>query len=146
MDILPPSMVLAQSAEESGWGTSRFAREGNALFGQRIWAGTNGMKPRLRPRGERFLVRSFNNLLDGVWAYAFNLNTHPAYADFRAARSSLRLNGGGIEGLKLIGKLGNYSERGEGYIRSIENIIRVNQFEEFDGAKLLHLNALPRPF
>jgi len=136
VDILPTSMVLAQSAEESGWGTSRFAREGNALFGQRIWSGTNGMKPRLRPRGERFLVRSFNNLLDGVWAYAFNLNTHSAYVEFRAARRNMRLTGSVVGGLKLISKLENYSERGEEYVRTIEKIIKVNQLEQFDGARL----------
>lgn len=137
VDIVPASLALAQSAEESGWGTSRFAHEGNALFGQRVWRSATGMKPRLRPKGEKFLVRSFNNLLESVWAYAFNLNTHPAYIDFRAARRNLRLAGEDVVGLKLISKLGNYSEKGQEYVRKIENIIKLNQLEQFDGARLL---------
>ena len=103
------------------------------------------MKPRLRPRGEKFLVRSFDNLLESVWAYAFNLNTHPAYIDFRAARRNLRLAGEDVVGLKLITKLGNYSETGEEYVRKIENIIKLNQLEQFDGAKLLRSKESPGP-
>ena len=146
VDIVPVSMALAQSAEESGWGTSRFAHEGNALFGQRVWRSATGMIPRLRPRGEKFLVRSFNNLLESVWAYALNLNTHPAYIDFRVARRNLRLAGEDVVGLKLIGKLGNYSEKGEEYVRKIENIIKLNQLEQFDGARQLNSNQSPVPF
>ena len=146
VDIVPASMALAQSAEESGWGTSRFAHEGNALFGQRVWRSATGMIPRLRPRGEKFLVRSFNNLLESVWAYAFNLNTHPAYIDFRAARRKLRLAGEDVVGLKLIGKLGNYSEKGEEYVSKIKKIIKLNQLEQFDGARLLNSKQSPVPF
>lgn len=139
VDVVPPSLALAQSAEESGWGTSRFAREGNALFGQRIWTKSDdaaGIVPAKRPEGERFRVRAFNHLIDGVKSYARNLNTHFAYAAFREARAAMRLSGETLNGIDLAHALKSYSTRGEDYIKTLQTIIRINDLTRFDGARL----------
>jgi Bax protein len=138
VDIIPPSLALAQSAEESGWGTSRFAREGNALFGQRTWRSTTGLVPENREEGKKFKVRAFDHLLDGVKAYARNLNSHPYYSEFRERRTAMRQsNDQTIDGMKLVATLIRYSERGEDYIATIQNLIRINRFTAFDDTKLL---------
>ncbi len=138
VDIIPPSLALAQSAEESGWGTSRFAREGNALFGQRTWRSSTGMVPKKREEGKKFKVRAFNHLLDGVKAYARNLNTHSSYREFRDRRAAMRkVTDKSIDGMKLAETLSSYSERGADYIAAIKNLIRTNQFSAFDDTKLL---------
>jgi Bax protein len=133
VDIIPPSLAIAQAAEESGWGTSRFAREGNALFGQRVYKpGRTGIIPKERGAGKSFRVRSFDQLIDCVKAYAHNLNSHSAYNDFRNARSKLRAEDGEINGYGLAGALLRYSERGKDYIDTIRLIIRANRLEVFD--------------
>lgn len=134
VDIVPPSLALAQAAEESGWGTSRFARRGKALFGQRVYRGTGGMVPLDRPKGETFRVRAFDNVLDGVRAYLHNLNTHFAYEGFRRARATMRRRGR-IDGYGLTGLLWNYSERRGAYLNSIRTIMRVNGFHVLDRAQ-----------
>ena len=137
VDIIPPSLAIAQAAEESGWGTSRFAQEGNALFGQRAYeAHRGGIVPKDRPEGKKFKVRAFDHLIDGVKAYVHNLNSHSAYEDFRGLRASLRADIGHIDGYALAGSLLRYSERGEDYIKTIRLIIRVNALQVFDGARL----------
>ena len=93
VDIVPPSLAVAQAAEETGWGTSRFVRSGNALFGERTYKGKDGMVPRRIPPGDKFRIRRFGQLLAAVDAYVSNLNTHPAYAGFRARRSEMRADG-----------------------------------------------------
>jgi len=135
IDIVPPSLALAQGAEESGWGTSRFARMGNAVFGQRTFKG-EGMVPKERAPGERFAVRAFNALEASVRAYVWNLNTHPAYADFRAARAAMRAEGRALDGADLAGALTRYSERGEAYVDTIRIIMRANRLDQFDDARL----------
>ena len=121
VDIIPPSLALAQSAEESGWGTSRFAREGNALFGQRTWNSATGLVPQKREEGKTFKVRAFDHLLDGVQAYAHNLNVNLFYKEFREKRAEMRVSGSGtIEGIKLARTLSRYSERGSEYIKTIQ--------------------------
>ena len=138
VDIIPPSLALAQSAEESGWGTSRFAREGNALFGQRTWHSTTGLVPEKREEGKKYKVRAFDHLLDGVKAYARNLNAHPYYREFRERRAEMRKSvDQTIDGMKLVPTLTRYSERGEDYIATIQELIRFNQFTVFDETKLL---------
>jgi len=138
VDIIPPSLALAQSAEESGWGTSRFAREGNALFGQRTWRSTTGLVPEKREEGKKFKVRAFDHLLDGVKAYARNLNAHPYYREFRERRAAMRKSvDQTIDGMKLVPTLTRYSERGEDYIATIQELIRFNRFTVFDETKLL---------
>jgi Bax protein len=134
IDIIPPSLALAQSAEESGWGTSRFAQHGNALFGQRIWHGENGLVPRQRD-GERFRVASFDRLIDAVRSYALNLDSHPAYEEFRRARAAQRRENA-LDGFALAGTLAAYSERGVAYVDAIRAIIHANALDVFDHARL----------
>lgn len=137
VDVIPPSLAISQAAEESGWGTSRFAREGNALFGQRAYAShKKGIVPKDRPDGKTFRVRAFDHLIDGVKSYAHNLNSHPAYRDFREARAKMRANVGEIDGYRLAGALMRYSERGADYIKTIRIIMRANTLQVFDDAKL----------
>jgi len=138
VDVIPPSLALAQAAEESGWGTSRFAHEGNAIFGQRTWPhhGRDGIVPEQRNAGETFKVRMFEQLIDGVRSYARNLNGHFAYDDFRRAREAQRNRGDRPGGYALAGTLSKYSERGEEYVETIRTIIRVNGLQVFDRARL----------
>ena len=141
VDIIPPSLAIAQSAEESGWGTSRFAREGNALFGQRTWKKGKGIVPKKRAIGKKYKVRSFEHLIDGVHSYARNLNGHFAYKIFRAKRANLRKNGLRIDGLSLADTLFSYSERGDDYIQTIKRIIVENRLAVFDYARLRNSSA-----
>lgn len=137
VDIIPPSLAIAQAAEESGWGTSRFAREGNALFGQRIYRNDRpGLVPKASDEGETFRVRAFSHLIDGVKAYAHNLNSHFAYDEFRAARAEMRAGEEVIDGYSLVEKLDRYSERGDAYLETIRLIMRVNHLDVFDRAWL----------
>ena len=142
VDIVPPSLAIAQSAEESGWGTSRFAREGNALYGQRIYKGTNGLVPRERSEGDRYSVRRFARLFDAVRAYAANLNTHSAYAQFRASRAELRRQGRQPDGLALVDTLQFYSERRAAYVATLRRIIHIDRLTRIDGARLR--GSIPR--
>ena len=136
LDIVPPSLALAQAAEESGWGTSRFAQEGNALFGQYTYESATGMVPTQRDPDRRHRVNRYDNLLEAAHAYARNLNSHPAYEDFRHRRSRLRRADRPISGYDLAGELQRYSERGEVYIATIRQIIRQNRLGDFDRALL----------
>ena len=103
---MPPSLALAQAAEETGWGTSRFVQEGNALFGQYTYKSVTGMVPERRDADRRHRVRSHDNLLAAVRAYVHNLNSHWAYEDFRDRRALLRRAGRPIDGYDLAGELG----------------------------------------
>jgi len=139
VDIVPVSLTLAQAAEESGWGTSRFAQEGNALFGQLTWSDRHdGIVPRNRQAGETHRFRSFDDLSASVEAYMHNLNTHRAYNDFRRARATMRRSGDGtLDGYKLAAHIVSYSERGADYIRAVRGLIRANDLHEFDRAVLV---------
>ena len=147
VDVIPPSLALAQSAEESGWGTSRFAHEGNALFGQRVWSGNGqgGMVPKQRGDGETFRVKAFGHLIDGVKSYVRNLNTHRAYRAFRRARAGLRKKGRMLSGSELAGSMTAYSERGGAYVETIRSIIRINGLEVFDRVRLGDTLAVGTP-
>ena len=137
VDVVPPSLAIAQAAEESGWGTSRFAREGNSLFGQRIYRkNRKGLVPEDREEGEVFRVRAFDHLIDGVKAYVHNLNSHFAYDHFRAARAAMRKQTSKLNGYDLAGSLIKYSERGEAYIETIRLIMRTNSLRVFDASRL----------
>lgn len=137
VDVIPPSLAIAQAAEESGWGTSRFAREGNALFGQRVYDDERpGIVPDERDEGLTFRVRAFNHLIDGVKSYMRNLNSHFAYDRFREERARMRAEGGEIDGYRLVETLDRYSERGDAYVATIRKIMRSNGLEVFDGARL----------
>lgn len=136
VDVIPPSLALAQAAEESGWGTSRFAVEGNAAFGQWTFDNDDGIVPRDRERGKSHLIRSYDHLLEGAWAYAMNLNTHPAYREFRRLRAERRRNGRELDGYELAGTLKRYAERGRAYVQSVRTIMRANRLRSLDGARL----------
>lgn len=136
VDVVPPSLVLAQAAIESGWGTSRFALEGNALFGQRVWSSGDGMKPEALTADTPVRVASFPDLLASVRAYLHNLNTHAAYRPFRQKRETLRGEGRGPDGAALAPLLTSYSERGAEYVRDLHTIIKQNAFYGFDSARL----------
>ena len=136
IDIVPTSLALAQAAEESGWGASRFAREGNAMFGQWARAASKGLVPLKRDEGKTHKVQSFETLIDSVRAYALNLNSHGAYKGFRKTRQSTRRSGSAIDGRVLAGKLHKYSERGVDYVISLRNLIDRNGLVLLDGARL----------
>jgi len=137
-DLIPPSLALAQAAEESGWGTSRFVREGNAMFGQWTWSSSpNAIVPKNRDEGKSHKVRAFDSLLQSVRAYARNLNTHRAYRHLRAQRHELRTSGVALDGMKLAEKLTGYSERGEEYVTTLRSIIVANKLRRLDGARLI---------
>ncbi|MGH6954285.1 MAG: glucosaminidase domain-containing protein [Alphaproteobacteria bacterium] len=137
VDVVPSSLALAQAALESGWGTSRFALEGRALFGQRTYGGESGLRPSSVEGGGTFLVRSFPDLRDAVRAYMRNLNTNLAYREFRAQRAESRRQGSGPRGESLVVHLARYSERGHEYVKALGRIIRENNLESLDAARLL---------
>jgi Bax protein len=136
IDIVPPSIALAQAAEESGWGTSRFAREGNAIFGQWTYSRSRGLLPRERAEGKTHRIRTFDNLLESVRAYALNLNTHSAYREFRRVRASLRGEGRSLTGMPLLPTLTAYSERGGDYLRNLYQIMTINDLVRADDVHL----------
>ncbi len=136
VDAVPVSLALSQCAEESGWGTSRFAAEGNALFGQWSWGGT-GIKPEQQRAGMGdYRIAAFETPLGSVMAYMLNLNTHAAYAGLRALRAELRARGERISGWELAESLDRYSERGQAYVESLHSIMRVNKLDPADDAFL----------
>ena len=141
VDVIPASLALAQGAEESGWGTSRFARQGNAVFGQRTFRKGGGLVPLGREAGQRYEVKSFSNLYTSVRSYILNLNTHTAYKSFRQKRAEYRSAGQSLDSHVLMGALKSYSERGQKYIDTIRVIIRSNRLDDFDDVRLLSDNG-----
>ena len=135
VDVVPVSLAIAQAAEESGWGTSRIARHGNAMFGQQTWSG-HGITPQNRKPGETFKYQRFEDLLASVRSYVQNLNSHDAYKDFRVTRAQLRQSGKPLDSLRLAAALVRYSERGGDYVQAVRALIRTNDLQELDGAKL----------
>ena len=139
MDIIPVSLALAQAANESGWGTSRFALEGNALFGQWTWS-KKGISPKNKDPNKSHKVLQFQILKASVRAYKNNLNTHNAYQEFREARAKLRQEDKPIIGLELSKYIKNYAAIGEKYVAIINDIIDKNSLTDFDKATLLPTN------
>ena len=136
MDIIPTSLAIAQAAKETGWGTSRFAQEGNALFGQWTWSG-EGLRPKDAEEGKNHKVMKFNILQASVRAYQRNLNTHSSYKDFRKARAKLRDSNQPLDSMELSKYLNKYAETGNQYVEVIQKIIKQNKLKDFDDAKLL---------
>lgn len=132
VDVLPPSLVLAQAAAESAWGTSRFARTGNAMFGQWCFDEGCGLVPQSRRSGATHQVRRFPTVLDSIRAYFLNINTHAAYAELREMRAQQRRSLEGLRGPLLAAGLIRYSERGDVYVQEIRNIIQANELENLD--------------
>ena len=136
MDEIPVSLAIAQAAKETGWGTSRFAQEGNALFGQWTWSG-EGLKPKEADKDEGHKVMKFNVLQASVRAYQRNLNTHSTYKGFRLSRAQLRDNGEILDSIILSKHLNEYAETGTKYVEVLQKIIKQNNLKDFDDAKLL---------
>ncbi len=136
MDEIPVSLALAQAAKETGWGTSRFAQEGNALFGQWTWSG-EGLKPKDADKSQGHKVMRFNVLQASVRAYQRNLNTYSSYKEFRQARAQLRDQSKPLDSLVLVEYLDEYAETGDEYVVVLQKIIKQNNLKDFDDAKLL---------
>ena len=140
MDEVPVSLAIAQAAKETGWGTSRFAQKGNALFGQWTWSG-DGIKPAGAEIDSTHKVASFKVLKASVKAYLRNLNTHPSYKQFRKERAIQRDNDEKLNSLELVKYLDKYAETGIEYTKILSKIIRQNSLTEFDDVKILPTSA-----
>jgi len=136
MDEVPVSLAIAQAAKETGWGTSRFAQEGNALFGQWTWSG-EGLKPKEADQSKGHKVMKFNVLQASVRAYQRNLNTHRSYQNFRLARAELRDREKPLDSIVLSQFLKNYAETGKKYVEVLQKIIIQNKLKDFDDSRLL---------
>ncbi len=137
MDIIPVSIAIAQAAKESGWGTSRFALEGNAMFGQWTY-GKDGISPLKREKNKGHKILKFSMLRSSVQAYKNNLNTHSGYREFREKRAELRRKNRKISGLSLVDYLHNYAATGKEYTKILKKIINQNDLMDFDGAVLMN--------
>jgi len=144
VNTIPPSLALAQAAEESGWGTSRFVSEGNAFFGQWDFSG-NGIKPKQqRKELGNYGIARFESPLESVQAYMLNINTASAYQSLRDLRAQRVKENKAVTGTLLAGTLLKYSERGEAYITGLRHLIAYNKLNAFDHVvlsdnQLLHL-------
>lgn len=138
IDTVPAALVLAQAANESGWGTSRFSRVANNLFGEWTWDASQGERPLRRMEGATHYVRRFDNLRQSVRSYMQNLNRGAAYSRLRAMRASMRAHGEVIDPFKLASGLSRYSERGEAYVGEIQALIRSNGLNSLGQLDLHH--------
>ena len=136
MDEIPVSLAIAQAAKETGWGSSRFAQEGNALFGQWTWSG-EGIKPLEVEKDKKHKVAKFKILKASVRAYQRNLNTHSSYKEFRIERAIQRDNEGKLDSLKLVNFLEKYAETGKEYTQVLKKIITQNNLIDFDEVEIL---------
>ena len=135
IDIIPTSIALAQAAKESGWGTSRFALEGNAIYGQWTWNG-DGIEPLEKTKDQNHKILKFPLLRASVKAYINNLNTHRGYKSFRLKRAELRKQNKKLAGLELIHELENYAQTGKEYTRILEKIIKQNDLDELEAVTI----------
>ena len=135
IDIIPTSIALAQAAKESGWGTSRFALEGNAIYGQWTWSG-DGIEPLEKTKDQNHKILKFPLLRASVKAYINNLNTHRGYKNFRLKRAEIRKNNKKLKGLELIHELENYAQTGKEYTRILEKIIEQNDLDELEAVTI----------
>ena len=137
VDIIPTSIALAQAAKESGWGTSRFALEGNAIFGQWTWS-DNGIAPLEREGNKNHKILKFPILRASVKAYQNNLNTHKSYSNFRNKRMTMREKSKSIKGLELTETLKNYAQTGSEYTKILNQIIIQNRLTDFEPVRLVN--------
>ena len=136
VDVVPVSLALAQAAIESGWGTSRYLREGNAIFGQYTYDKKKGIVPKDRAPQKNFFIKKFPNISDSARSYLKNINTHTAYEKFRQERKNLRMNGEILSGKLLANYLTSYSERNKEYVKDLQSLIESNNFMKFDTSKM----------
>ena len=132
VDVIPPSLVLAQAANESAWGTSRFAKSGFNYFGQWCFKKGCGIVPGKRDAGKEHEVAAFSSPRKSVGSYIRNLNSHPAYQSLRSIRIQLRSENKAITGIALAGGLSEYSARGSEYVEELRSIIRYNKLAKYD--------------
>lgn len=135
VDGVPVSLALAQAANESAWGTSRFALEGHNYFGQWCFRKGCGIVPQKRAKGATYEVQAFSNVGDSVTAFIRNLNTNSSYAKFREIRAKRRSEGETASGASLAEGLRDYSARRGEYVRTLRNMIRFNHLEQFDSSR-----------
>ena len=140
VDIIPNSIVLAQAANESGWGSSRFAKEHNALFGQYTYDEKNGVVPLRRDKGKRYLIRYFSSIDKSVESYFKNINTHYAYEKFRQIRSGMNKNNLGLN-IKLLTQHLDVYAKDEFYVETINSIIETNNLMQFDLTNQYFVNS-----
>jgi Bax protein len=140
INTIPASLVLAQAANESAWGTSRFAREGNNYFGQWCFSKGCGIVPSSRNGGASHEVADFDSPYESVQSYIKNLNRHPTYEPLRQFRQQALDNNEAVTGVSLARGLLGYSERGEEYVKEIQQMIRYNKLSSFNEAKILNKN------
>ena len=131
-DIIPPSLIMAQAANESAWGTSRFAKLGNNFFGMRTYTPGTGIVPKRRAKGATWEVAAYDSVSEGIGAFIHTLNTNPAYLQLRLIRRELRRKDSEIGGSALAGGLLRYSEKGHEYISIVRSMIRSNNLGQYD--------------
>ena len=137
MDAIPTSLAIAQAAKESGWGTSRFALDGNAMFGQWTWS-EEGIEPSEKTKNQGHKILKFPMLQSSVKAYMKNLNTHRGYSELRNERAELRRKNQNISGLDLVDYLYNYAQTGSEYVKILKKIIKQNNLTDFDNSVLMN--------
>jgi len=133
-DVIPPSLAIIQAIVESGYGTSRFAIEGNALFGEHFYG--ENPKNHIKAKGSKTRMKAFPSIYESIWGYMINLNRHPAYKKLRKLRAIEREKGELISGYQLINTLGSYSENGQSYINNLHKMMRQLQLSKLDSLKL----------
>jgi len=136
VDTIPAGLALAQAANESAWGTSRFSQQANNLFGEWTFIKGAGIVPEGRPDGATYEVRRFENVYESIRSYLLNLNTHFAYKELRQIRAEARAAGEPLDGSKLAEGLFRYSIRGEEYVRDLQSMIRSNRLSRFAAVSL----------
>ena len=136
VDVIPNSIALAQAVNESGWGTSRFAKEYNALFGQYTFDENIGVVPSRRDKGKKHLIKHFVSIDQSIKSYLKNINTHFAYEEFRKLRNEIRGNSNQIKNTLLVHKLNTYAED-KNYVDTLIDIIKTNNLSDFDDLDLL---------
>jgi Bax protein len=136
VDIIPRDLAMAQAANESAWGTSRFSQQANNLFGEWTFIPGAGIIPEDRPEGATYEVRRFDNIYDSIRSYLLNLNSHNAYKELRQLRAAARDAGEPLDGSKLAAGLFRYSTRGEDYVKDLQTLIRINRLTRFAAVNL----------
>jgi len=134
LDVIPPGLALGQAAYESGYATSRFAAQGNALFGQWTFGGEGLIPQQQRKKLGDHRIASFEWPFDSIRGYFLNLSSHPAYEEFRRLRAELKASGKPLSSIVLADGLKSYSERGQTYVDTLKGMIRVNNLDIADNA------------
>ncbi len=136
VDIIPPELAMAQAANESAWGTSRFSQLANNLFGEWTFTPGTGIIPEGRPDGATYEIRRFDSIYDSIRSYLLNLNSHYAYQELRQFRAAARAADEPLDGIKLAEGLFRYSIRGEEYVKDLQTLIQQNRLTRFAGVSL----------